>query len=399
MGTDLGGGFGSSSSLLSSSGPEHKKTVTAQDRQREREEKRRKRQERAMERKRKLKEKEKKKGRQGESLGGVLLSDNDKKLLERWGRMVDGRMDKSQAADNNPGKTNDKKAGPCQIQVGKGLIQVPSDTGESVPAKEPNELLTFKPPQIRQCVTSRMFHAPTSYSSLPIPLGSPQNGDMGMVAVGGGDGSGAMSIVGGAAIGVVAAPCAFAKSNMLKPQPQSQTPFLGGGTVFTSLQNWTGAQAAVGTSQQVQPSSSRLSQTNFPQQPAQVPQTQPLQHPQQTPAPNSPIKLLPSDAFITKPPSLTPNGTTARVGLQDTSTPLPTQDPVGSPQSLDKLCSVLSEQQNGANSQGPSHGPPGTSLPCLSLSDTGLPGTSRTPDIHTVTLQLSKSQVSCVSSN
>ena len=106
MGVDLGGGFVGSSSLLSSSGPEHRRPVTAQERQSEREEKRRKRQERAMERKRKLKEKEKKEGKQGESLGGVLLSDNDKKLLERWGRMMDGRGDKSQAVDNIPAKTN-----------------------------------------------------------------------------------------------------------------------------------------------------------------------------------------------------------------------------------------------------------------------------------------------------
>ncbi|KAL6474956.1 hypothetical protein MHYP_G00159960 [Metynnis hypsauchen] len=405
VGVDLCGGFGGSSSLLSSSGPEHRRPVTAQERQREREEKRRKRQERAMERKRKLKEKEKKQGKKGESLGGVLLSDNDKKLLERWGRMMDGRGDKSQATDNNPAKTNDKKAGSCQIQAGKGLIQMPLDTGDSVPAKQTNELPTFKPPQqivpqIGQCVASGMFHPPTTFSSLPISLGSTQNGDVGMVAIGGGagvgvvDGGGALSLVGGGTIGVMAAPCAFAKNNMLKPQPQA--PFLGGGTVFTSLENWTGAQATVGTSQQVQPPPPRLSHpahTNFPGQPAPIPQTQPLQHPQQTPSRNPPVKLLPSDTFISKPPSLTPNGTATRVGLQDTSTPLPAQDPVGAPQSLDKLCSVLAEQQNGANSQGPSHTAGTSAQPCLSLSDTGPPGTSRALDIHTVTLQLSKSQV------
>ncbi|KAI4884525.1 hypothetical protein NFI96_020492 [Prochilodus magdalenae] len=392
---DLRGGLGGSSSLLSSSGSENKRAVTAQERQREREEKRRKRQERAMERKRKLKEKERKEGKQGESLGGVLLSDNDKKLLERWGRM------KSQAADNNPTKANDKKAGSCQTQGGKGLIQIPSDAGE--PAKQPNELPTFKPPQqivpqIGQCVASGMFHPPTTFTSLPISLGSTQNGEIGMVAVGGGgsvvDGGGALSIVGGGTIGVMAAPCAFAKSNMLKPQPQA--PFFGGGPVFTPLENWTGAQATVGTSQPVQPNPPRLSHpvhTSFPQQHAQIPQTQALQHPQQTPARNPPIKLLPSDTFISKPPSLTPNGTSTRVGLQDASTSLPTQDPGGAPQALDKLCSVLAEQQNGANSQGPSHAAGTSAQPCLSLSDTGPPGPSRVPDIHTVTLQLSKSQV------
>ncbi|XP_007248785.3 mitogen-activated protein kinase 7 [Astyanax mexicanus] len=403
LGIDLGGGFGVSSSLISSSSaPEHRRPVTAQERQREREEKRRKRQERAMERKRKLKEKEKKETKQGESLGGVLLSDNDKKLLERWGRMVDGRVEKSQVADGNSAKTGDKKTCQMQAAAGKGLMQMSSDMGESaMPANQPNELPAFKPPQqivpqIGQCVASAIFHPPTTFNSLPLSLGSTQNGDIGMLAVGGGrgvvDGGGALNMVGRGTVGVVATPCAFGKSDMLKSQTQAQNPFLKGGPVFTSLENWAGAQATVVTSQhqqpQVQPSSPLL---NFPQ-------TQPVQHPQQThtqtPAHNPPIKLLPSDTFITKPPSLTPNGTTARVGIQDANTPLQNQDPAGAPQSLDKLCSVLAKQQNGANSQGPSHGLPGTSTqPCLSLSDTGPLGTSRVPDIHTVTLQLSKSQV------
>ncbi|XP_066518800.1 mitogen-activated protein kinase 7 [Hoplias malabaricus] len=393
LGIELGG---CSTSLLSSSGPEHKRPITAQERQREREEKRRKRQERAMERKRKLKEKEKKEGKQGESLGGVLLSDNDKKLLERWGRMVDGKVDKPQSVDNNGTKTNDKKPGSCQKQAGKGLIPMPSDRTESMPAKQPNELPIFKPPQqimpqIGQCVASGMFHPPATFGSLPITLSS-QNGDVGMVAVGGGvvGGGGALSIeaIGGGTIGVVAAPCAFAKSNILKPQPQA--PFIGSGSVFTTLDNWTGAPATVGTPQQVQQSPPRLSHATFPQQPAQIPQHTQQTYPQ-TPGHNPQI---PSDAFISKPPSLTPNRTTAGVCLQDASTSLSNPEPGGAPQSLDKLCSVLSEQQNGSNHHGSSRLPSGTSVQsCLSLSDTGQPGPSRAPDIHTVTLQLSKSQV------
>ncbi|CDQ75475.1 unnamed protein product [Oncorhynchus mykiss] len=78
--------------------PELRRPVTAQERQREREEKRRRRQERAKERERKMKEKER---REGDSLGGVLLSDNDKSLLERWKRMMDSRADKSQNPDPN----------------------------------------------------------------------------------------------------------------------------------------------------------------------------------------------------------------------------------------------------------------------------------------------------------
>ncbi|XP_051522518.1 mitogen-activated protein kinase 7-like isoform X1 [Myxocyprinus asiaticus] len=110
LGIDLiRGAVGGLSSSLSSSncGPEQRKPVTAQERKREREEKRRKRQERAIERKRKLKEKEKKEGKQGECFGGVVLSDNDKKLLERWGRMMDNRVDKLQTTETNSAKNSE----------------------------------------------------------------------------------------------------------------------------------------------------------------------------------------------------------------------------------------------------------------------------------------------------
>uniref|UniRef100_A0A8C1XQY9 Mitogen-activated protein kinase n=1 Tax=Cyprinus carpio TaxID=7962 RepID=A0A8C1XQY9_CYPCA len=144
-----GSAGGLSSSISSSnSGSEQKKSVTAQERQREREEKRRKRQERAMERKRKLKEKEKKEGKQGESLGGMLLSDNDKKLLERWGRMMDNRVDKSQTAETNSAKTGEGKTVQIQPAKGSNVVKTNSDGGESMVPKQPNEVQAFKPPQI-----------------------------------------------------------------------------------------------------------------------------------------------------------------------------------------------------------------------------------------------------------
>uniref|UniRef100_A0A9J8AN57 Mitogen-activated protein kinase n=1 Tax=Cyprinus carpio carpio TaxID=630221 RepID=A0A9J8AN57_CYPCA len=144
-----GSAGGLSSSISSSnSGSEQKKSVTAQERQREREEKRRKRQERAMERKRKLKEKEKKEGKQGESLGGMLLSDNDKKLLERWGRMMDNRVDKSQTAETNSAKTGEGKTVQIQPAKGSNVVKTISDGGESMVPKQPNEVQAFKPPQI-----------------------------------------------------------------------------------------------------------------------------------------------------------------------------------------------------------------------------------------------------------
>ncbi|XP_074787096.1 mitogen-activated protein kinase 7 [Athene noctua] len=73
--------------------PEGRKPVTAAERQREREEKRRRRQERAKEREKKQRERERERreprGR-GEGLRGLVLTDDDRHLLERWTKMRDG---------------------------------------------------------------------------------------------------------------------------------------------------------------------------------------------------------------------------------------------------------------------------------------------------------------------
>ncbi|XP_016296369.1 mitogen-activated protein kinase 7-like [Sinocyclocheilus anshuiensis] len=350
---------GLTSSLSSNSGPEQKKPVTAQERQREREEKRRKRQERAMERKRKLKEKEKKEGKQGESLGGVLLSDSDKKLLERWGQMMDNRVDKSQTAETNSAKTGEGKT--VQIQPAKGskVVKTNSDRGESMAPKQPNEVQTFKPPQMGQCLAAGIFHPTPTHYAQPVSLGPAQNGDIGIVAVGG-----------GGSVGVVTAPCAFAKNNILKPQ------FLTVGTMFTGLENWTGT-----TPHQPQ-------KTHQPPPELNNPAHTGFAHMQMQPKPsNAHIHLLPLESFMTKPSALNPS-----IGISDTSTSLSNPEIGNGPQALDKLC-VLEEQQNGSHAQGPSKQPPGAAAhPCLGLTDTGQPANC-IPDIHTVTQQLSKSQV------
>ncbi|KAM9149427.1 mitogen-activated protein kinase 7 isoform 1-T2 [Pangshura tecta] len=80
--------------------PDVRKPVTAQERQREREEKRKRRQERAKEREKKQKEKERKELRRGDVLGGLVLSENDRSLLERWTKMIDRNHQKP--AHNGP---------------------------------------------------------------------------------------------------------------------------------------------------------------------------------------------------------------------------------------------------------------------------------------------------------
>ncbi|XP_053909007.1 mitogen-activated protein kinase 7 isoform X2 [Cuculus canorus] len=69
--------------------PECRKPVTAAERQREREEKRRRRQERAKEREKKQRERERREGR-NDGLRGIVLTDDDRHLLERWTKMRDG---------------------------------------------------------------------------------------------------------------------------------------------------------------------------------------------------------------------------------------------------------------------------------------------------------------------
>ncbi|CAJ0940562.1 unnamed protein product [Ranitomeya imitator] len=69
-----------------------KKPITAQERQREREEKRRRRLERAREKEKKQKEKERRDIKKAEGFGGLVLSENDKNLLERWNRMIDQNL-------------------------------------------------------------------------------------------------------------------------------------------------------------------------------------------------------------------------------------------------------------------------------------------------------------------
>lgn len=353
---EAAGGLSSSLSCCNS-GPEHKKPVTAQERQREREEKRRKRQERAMERKRKLKEKEKKEGKRGESLGGVLLSDNDKKLLERWGRMMD-RVDKSQTAETNGAKTSESKTVQIQPATGSNLVKTNSVGVESLPPKQPNEVPHMLP-QMGQCATSGIFHPTPTRDAAPISLGPAQNGDVGIVAVGAG------GSVGG--LGVVTPPFAFAKNNILKSQCLSV------GTMFTGLENWAGTSQ--NKTHQPPPELNHPAHTGFPHL-----QTQPKPVPQS----NAHIQLLPLEPFMTKPPALNPS-----IGVSDTSTNLETGD---GPQTLDKLC-VLGDRQNGSHSQGPSKQPHGAAAqPCFSLTDTGQ-STNSIPDIHTVTQQLSKSQV------
>ncbi|XP_059693592.1 mitogen-activated protein kinase 7 isoform X1 [Haemorhous mexicanus] len=92
--------------------PEGRKPVTAAERQREREEKRRRRQERAKEREKKQRERERREPRpRGEGLHGLVLTDDDRHLLERWTKMADGAQPRPQAPPPCAAPPNEAWAG------------------------------------------------------------------------------------------------------------------------------------------------------------------------------------------------------------------------------------------------------------------------------------------------
>ncbi|XP_069100335.1 mitogen-activated protein kinase 7 [Pleurodeles waltl] len=100
-----------------------KKPVTAQDRQREREEKRKRRHERAKEREKKRKEKERKELRSATGFGGLMLSENDKNLLERWSKMIDR---------NQTATSNRKPAAASGARAGLGASNCKSQTAPTL---------------------------------------------------------------------------------------------------------------------------------------------------------------------------------------------------------------------------------------------------------------------------
>lgn len=352
------GGTGLTCSLTSSlSLPELRRPVTAQERQREREEKRRRRQERAKERERKMKEKER---REGDSLGGVLLSDNDKSLLERWKRMMDSRADKSQNPDVDTTKTKGCKVNSHLSGNSSENTQAAMAVNHTKSDKEAGEIQTHKQtvPQIEPNL-SGMFQPLNTQGSLLFSLGQTKGEEMGRVAV-----SRGMDMVDGAS-------CGLTKNNTLKPTQGEYD----GPRIFNCLGNWAGQQVGAGTSQQQQlplNRSPQACQTSFPQP-----------HPVGT--------------FLTKAPALPSsetNGNMRTGGGQNNINSHPNSVTSGAGP-MEKLCSALREKP-GSHTQSPlcgALGAPSLPQPSLGFTDTGQPGHAVAPDIHTVTLQLSKSQV------
>lgn len=363
---DASGGGGMLSSL--SSIPESRRPVTAQERQREREEKRRKRQERARERERKMKEKERREGKQGDSLGGVLLSDNDKSLLQRWTKMMDSRNEKSQISSNEGVKIKDCNATSHRgVSIGDNpQAALNNNTDKEVRVQpheqlisqvKPNQPSLFQPPSTQQ--PSLLFSM--SQRKPPADI---------VVAVSGG--IDIMTVTGG-----------FVKNNTLKPHNESN-----GQSGFNCLGNWSGQQLETRPPQQPQ--------QNRKQQPLQSSFLQPqLQSSSQTqPEPQPQSQLLPLESFLTKAQTLA-RETNGNVNISGQNNLNSHSTATSGP--MEKLCPAAGEK-SGPQTTNPlcgALGVPSQPHPSLGFTDTGQQVPSIAPDIHTVTLQLSKSQV-CV---
>lgn len=364
LGIDSGAGIVSSSL---SAVAEPRRPVTAQERQREREEKRRKRQERARERERKMKEKEKREGKQGDSLGGVLLSDNDKSLLQRWTMMMDRRHDKSQIPNNDAAKNKDCNVNSHQcvapgentqvaltIKTDKEVRKVQSHQ-QSISEVKTNQQGMFQPTSTQQ--PSLLFSM--SQRKPPVDI---------VVAVSGG-------------IDIMNVTSGFVRNNTLKPHSESN-----GQSGFGCLGNWSGQQLETRPQQQPQP--------NRKLQPATASFLQPQLQPQAQPDPQPQSQMLPLETFLTKAPALSAREKNVDVGGQNNLNLQPNPS-AASAGTMDKLCPSVGEK-SGPQSTNPlcgALGVPTQSHPSLGFTDTGQQGPSIAPDIHTVTLQLSKSQV------
>lgn len=338
-----------------SSVAEHRRPVTAQERQREREEKRRKRQERARERERKMKEKERKEGKQGDSLGGVLLSDNDKSLLQRWTMMMDRGNDKSQISNKDGGKNKG-----CNMNSHRCVAE--GDKTQGLPGSK-----TEKEPRKTQSNQRFISDVKTNEPSAFHPSGAQQPPLLFSISQPKPPADIAVAVSAG--MDIIGAGGGFGKNNALKSHGEG-----GGQSGFSCLGKWGGQPQLDSKPQPVR--------TSF-LQPQLKAQSQSEAQPQ----------LIPLEAFLTKNATIAKNAN-ADIGGQNN---------LGSQQSLsvacagplEKLCPSVDEK-SGPRASNPitgAVGVPSQPQPSLGFTDTGQQGPTMASDIHTVTLQLSKSQV------
>lgn len=330
------------------SGPESRRPVTAQERQREREEKRRKKQERAREKEKKMKEKEKKEGKEGDFLGGVLLSDNDKSLLQRWTKMIDSCSEKSQPVNKNNDGANKQD---LDVNLHRGAA-VGDRALNNATDKDATKI------QPREQVIPQQPSLPFSMSQNKPPA------DMVVALSGGID----MTVSSG-----------LVKNDTLKRHTKGCIQ-----SGFSCVANWSGARLETRPPQQPNMASQPPSSSSFLQ-----PQIQTNDQPQYDSKPQP--QLLPLESFLSKTAPLSSRETN---GIVDVRVQNNINSLTAASGPMEKLCPSVEEKptQNIHHLCG-TLGAPSQPHPSLGFTDTGQQGPSIALDINKVTQQLSKSQV------
>ncbi|XP_066579314.1 mitogen-activated protein kinase 7 [Amia ocellicauda] len=374
----FGGASGGAVSMLGSGGSssEPRRPVTAQERQREREEKRRRRQERAKERERRLREKEKREGKKGESLRGVLLSDNDKSLLERWRRMMDGRGQPIREGGAVGGglKELGEKGLPPASQANRELQELVNGLplAKPEPPRGKREVAECSGPKAPQNF-AQFYQQATPSTSYPAQTGESMNTL----------GTGSLS-----EDGTPKAKCQF------------------GTPVFPPLHTWRRPDGAGDLGGRGERGIGEVSQ----QQPSQN-LIHPATHPNSNPSSQPHPELLPVGAYLRKGPGFSQGeGLSSEAALiaenrncgrddQGGGSSRPTSNHTDSATSTANTdlhkgpaSAALPALRPTSQAHGPDSGTPVIPAPGHELPMPGQPSTS-IPDIHTVTLQLSKSQV------
>lgn len=314
-----------------------------------------------------MKEKERREGKQGDLLGGVLLSDNDKSLLQRWTMMMDRCNDKTQISNKDGGKNKDCNMNSHQC-VAKGENTQGSKTEKESRKTQSNQqfISDVKTNEPSVFLPTNAQHPPLLFSmSQPKPPAD--------IAVAVSTGMDIISITSG-----------FGKNNLLKSHSE-----VSGQSGFSCLGKWGGQQLEPRQLQQPQPNSKlQPARTSF-LQPHLKPPTQPDAQPQ----------LIPLEAFLTKALTQTAIEKNANTDIGGQNNLSSQQNlSVASTGPMEKLCPSV-EEKSAPRTTNPltgALGVPSQPQPSLALTDTGQQGTTMAPDIHTVTLQLSKSQV-CLS--
>lgn len=300
-------------------------------------------------------------------LGGVLLSDNDKSLLQRWTMMMDRCNDKTQISSQDGQKNKECNVNSHQcVATGENTQRLPGSKTEKESRKTHSNQ-----PFIADVKTNEPsgFH-PTNAQQSPLLFSMSQPKPPADIAVTVSTGMDIINVT-----------SSFGKNNRLKPHSEGS-----GQSGFSCLEKWGGQQLEQRRAQQPQ--------ANSKLQPARTSLVQPQLKPQSQPDPQP--QLIPLEAFLSKALTQTTieKNANADIGGQNNLSSQPSLS-VASTGPLEKLCPSV-EEKSAPRTTNPltgALGVPSQPQASLGFTDTGQQGPTMAPDIHTVTLQLSKSQV------